>query len=201
MRSSIIRVAQALFLAAYALPTILAAPSESSDIPSNVKDVCDSAAIASEQYFGDNDEVKMTSFSCANGLTGDAGSGNSTEGDSGSMQVPTNVCGTQCNVNCFGPSWQGGGPDPNDCQKIANTMANYPQNELLITQSVPIAQFQVGSCYTMFVNKVSKDLQYCYKDWANHLHDVAFNCQAPNNAHGGRCDAQSNNYYIEAYRS
>jgi len=196
MRSTIIRIAQALFLAAYALPNILATSSPA--IPDEVSALCESPTAISEAWVGENKDVKMTSYSCTN----ISGNGNSTAEESSLTKRANNVCGAQCVTDCFNPA--GGGPDPNECHVISDALRYNSQNignVFDIPRSAAVVRMQYASCYSFFVNQATVDLQYCRQDWAAVLDYVAFNCQAQQNAHGGLCLASSKQWFIQVQHS
>jgi len=115
----------------------------------------------------------------------------------------TNLCTDNCTTNCFVPA--GGGPDPNECHVIAdalrfesqNTGAIFavglsPNNTVILTYS---------SCKSFFVNQDLGPVAYCRTNWADTLDNLAFNCQATQNAHGGNCVAVDQRYFIQVQHS
>ncbi|RDB16892.1 hypothetical protein Hypma_002428 [Hypsizygus marmoreus] len=115
----------------------------------------------------------------------------------------TNICATACNTNCFLPA--GGGPDPNECHVITDALRYESENTG--------ALFQVGTgvnntvvmtyrgCRSSFVNQDLGAVVYCRTNWADILDSLAFNCQTPQNAHGGNCVATDQRYFIQAQHS
>ncbi|KAI0089796.1 hypothetical protein BDY19DRAFT_86079 [Irpex rosettiformis] len=111
-----------------------------------------------------------------------------------------NVCGAQCNTNCFTPS--GGGPDPNECHVIADALLYDSQNVgALFTmdpaQNTSVITMQYRSCKTFIVDQAGIPLTYCRTDWSAVLDFVAFNCQSQQNAHGGNCVAADQRWFIQ----
>ncbi|THH27069.1 hypothetical protein EUX98_g7119 [Antrodiella citrinella] len=185
MRSTLICIAQTLFLVACAIPSILAqTPNNASD---SLSAYCPDAKEQSKSLVGARRDVEMITYSCG------ASSGNHTE-EAGNMMKrgnPTNVCGAQCTTHCFNPS--GGGPDPNECKVVSDALRYDSQNignlfNIPQTTNGAVVTMQYKSCKSFFVNQAKGlDLQYCRQDWASVLDYVAFNCQATQNAHGGLC--------------
>ncbi|KAI0697470.1 hypothetical protein BC835DRAFT_1338298 [Cytidiella melzeri] len=115
-----------------------------------------------------------------------------------------NVCGAQCNTNCFTPS--GGGPDPNECHVITDALLYDSQNIGALFQLDPALNtstitMQYRSCKTFIVNQDSVALTYCRTDWSAVLDYVAFNCQSQQNAHGGNCVAADQRWFIQVQSS
>lgn len=69
-------------------------------------------------YIGPNQDVLAEYYSCASTFANNTVS-------SVEKRV-TNECGASCTTNCYTPS--GGGPDPNDCQVIADALLFEGQN-------------------------------------------------------------------------
>ncbi|KAJ3551900.1 hypothetical protein NM688_g4442 [Phlebia brevispora] len=102
------------------------------------------------------------------------------------------VCGANCTTDCFTPS--GGGPDPNDCQVIADALLYDSQNvgalfTLDPTNGTQRITMQYRSCLTYMLNQDVVPITYCRTDWSQLVEYIAFNCQAEQNAHGGLCVA------------
>ncbi|KAH8091379.1 hypothetical protein BXZ70DRAFT_1011192 [Cristinia sonorae] len=206
MRSSFLTLAVSL---ACFFPASLATPS-SADSPAGLSALCEDPSVVSESYIGDNKDVKMTAYSCSNVI---AGAGNDTsdahkreddleEGETSLTKRALGVCGATCDTHCFNPA--GGGPDPNQCKVISNALRYYSQtsgNVFNIPRNAAVVHVQYASCYSFFVNQANQDLQYCRQDWAAVLDYVAFNCQAPQNAHGGLCVARSQQWFIQVQHS
>ncbi|KAI0089759.1 hypothetical protein BDY19DRAFT_84228 [Irpex rosettiformis] len=111
-----------------------------------------------------------------------------------------NVCGAQCNTNCFTPS--GGGPDPNECHVITDALLYDSQNvgasfTMNPAQNTSVITMQYRSCKTFIVNQAGMPLTYCRSDWSAILDFVAFNCQSEENAHGGNCVAADQWWFIQ----
>ncbi|KAG7095314.1 hypothetical protein E1B28_006079 [Marasmius oreades] len=161
-------------------------------------EVCPGQVVNSEMFIGEHRDVKVEFVTCPQ-----------TKRTLGNRAIelrqtpPTNVCGQQCNTNCFTPS--GGGPDPNECHIIADALRFDSENIGAIfpigtgTNNTIVMTFR--SCKTFFVNHDLGDLAYCRTDWADVLDFVAFNCQAPQNAHGGNCVAADQRWFIQAQHS
>ncbi|KAH7882076.1 hypothetical protein F5I97DRAFT_1939555 [Phlebopus sp. FC_14] len=149
--------------------------------------ICEGRQVVSTTYIGANKDVKTEVLSCANSLT--------SRDVVGKRQ--TDVCGQNCTTNCFTPS--GGGPNPYDCQVIADALLYDSQNVgplFNVTVGTPIFM-QYASCESFFVNQVSYNLTYCRSDWSSIIEYVAFNCQAQQNAHGGNCVASDQSWFIQ----
>ncbi|KAF5371364.1 hypothetical protein D9615_009685 [Tricholomella constricta] len=115
----------------------------------------------------------------------------------------TNLCAVACNRNCFLPS--GGGPDPNECNVIADALRYESQNTGAIfavgTGVNNTIVMTYSSCKSFFVNQDLGPVAYCRTNWADTLDNVAFNCQATQNAHGGNCVAIDQRYFIQVQHS
>ncbi|KAF7303610.1 hypothetical protein MIND_00590300 [Mycena indigotica] len=116
---------------------------------------------------------------------------------------PVNVCGNTCNTFCFTPS--GGGPDPNDCNVIADALLYNSQNIGPLftvpsgTNNTVVMQY--ATCLTFFVNQESVPIEYCRSDWASLVKFIAPNCQATQNAHGGLCLASNQQWFAQVNHS
>ncbi|EKM52844.1 uncharacterized protein PHACADRAFT_212053 [Phanerochaete carnosa HHB-10118-sp] len=115
-----------------------------------------------------------------------------------------NVCGTPFNTFCFTPS--GGGPDPNDCHVITDALLYDSQNvgalfTLDPAQNTSVITMTYQSCESFMVNQDSVALTYCRTDWASILDNLAFNCQATQNAHGGLSVATNQEWFIQVQHS
>lgn len=152
-------------------------------------DICPEQAVIVEYYIGEGKNVTVEEISCPQAIQ---------RRDLESRQ--TNVCGAQCNTDCFIPS--GGGPDPNDCHVIADALRYDSQN------TAPLFTIPAGanntiamtylSCKSFFVNQEpNATLEYCRTDWAAVIDWVAPNCQSTQNAHGGLCLANDQSWFIE----
>jgi hypothetical protein len=111
----------------------------------------------------------------------------------------TNVCGALCATTCFTPA--GGGPDPNDCHVIADAILEDSQSIGALfeigtgTNNTVVMKF--NSCETFFLNQALGPLIYCRTDWAALVNDIAPNCQATQNAHGGLCVADDQSWFVQ----
>ncbi|THH27893.1 hypothetical protein EUX98_g6295 [Antrodiella citrinella] len=148
---------------------------------------CKSPVVAEQSYIGN---VQLSAIQCANFLPS----------FSKRQTTPvSNVCGAQCDTHCFNPA--GGGPDPNDCNVIADALRYDSQDiseEFNVSTTNALFVLQYHSCESFFVNQAgSTDLTYCRSDWAAVIDFVAFNCQATQNAHGGLCVAASQEWFIQ----
>lgn len=100
-------------------------------------DICPSPIIVSEQYIGENQDVKVQVIQCDTSIAA--------RDTTQLSKRQANVCGATCmsffsspsfillnydlvlgNTNCFTPS--GGGPDPNECHVIADALRYDSQN-------------------------------------------------------------------------
>ncbi|EIW76546.1 hypothetical protein CONPUDRAFT_76192 [Coniophora puteana RWD-64-598 SS2] len=159
-----------------------------------VEFVCEDLQVLSTSYIGDASQVKAQTVHCAN-----------LERRSNLVKskraAPTNVCGAACTTNCFTPS--GGGPNPNDCQVIADALLYDSQNTgnlFNITIGTPV-YMQYATCETFFVNQASVNQTYCRDDWSTVTEYVADNCQSTQNAHGGNCVADDGSWFIQIQAS
>ncbi|KAF8067042.1 hypothetical protein FPV67DRAFT_1670500 [Lyophyllum atratum] len=156
--------------------------------------VCSGQVTVSESFIGEDRNVKVEVATCPKAIVQPRAL---LEGRQ------TNLCTVNCTRNCFLPS--GGGPDPNDCHIIADALRFESQNTGAI--------FEVGtgvnntvlltysSCKSFFVNQDLAPVAYCRTNWANTLDNVAVNCQATQNAHGGNCVATDQRYFIQVQHS
>jgi len=55
--------------------------------------------------------------------------------------------------------------------------------------------YSLGSCEVSVNNYFDGNLTYCWNDLRGVTNDIAWNCQATQNAHGGYC-AMNNSLYI-----
>ncbi|EKM60168.1 uncharacterized protein PHACADRAFT_203435 [Phanerochaete carnosa HHB-10118-sp] len=115
-----------------------------------------------------------------------------------------NVCGAPYNTSCFTPS--GGGPDPNDCHVITDALLYDSQNigalfTLDPAQNTSLITMTYQSCESFMVNQDNVALTYCRTDWASILDNLAFNCQATQNAHGGLSVATDQEWFIQVQHS
>ncbi|KAF9255467.1 hypothetical protein L218DRAFT_937608 [Marasmius fiardii PR-910] len=157
------------------------------------QEICPGQVVKSETFIGANHNVKVEFTTCPQ----------SSKVLKPSETTPPPIeCGTSCENHCFTPS--GGGPDPNECHVIADALRFDDQNVgtfLNVTNEAPRVILTYGSCVSFFQNQATGDLIYCRKDWADILDDVAFNCQAPQNAHGGLCVAFDGLWFIQVQPS
>ncbi|KAJ3928067.1 MAG: hypothetical protein NXY57DRAFT_1041924 [Lentinula lateritia] len=177
--SNIVLGATSLFLVK-ATPTI---------ITKREQIVCPGQVTVSEIFIGANSNVKLAQVYCPENT------------------VPT-LTPRQDNgsTNCFTPS--GGGPDPNDCTVIADAMRFYSQN-VTLPLHVEDDTFLIGTgtnntvvltystCETFYVNQDPVEQSYCYSDWASIVDYIAPNCQSTQNAHGGNCVADDQQWFIQ----
>ncbi|KDQ50526.1 hypothetical protein JAAARDRAFT_41986 [Jaapia argillacea MUCL 33604] len=98
------------------------------------------------------------------------------------------LCGASCTTYCYTPA--GGGPNPNDCQTLANGFSG----DYTMTAGYYYT-WTYGSCEVQQSNIISpaQDIYYCYSDLAGVVSYIAWNCQATQNAHGGYCDFYNDN--------
>ncbi|KAF9228159.1 hypothetical protein BS17DRAFT_773168 [Gyrodon lividus] len=152
---------------------------------------CADKQVLSTIYLGANKDVKAEVLSCTSTLAGR---------DLISKRQ-TDICGAACTTNCFYPA--GGGPDPNDCQVIADALLYDSENVgplFNITTGNSIFM-QYASCESFFVNQVSYNLTYCRSDWSSVIEYLAFNCQSQQNAHGGNCVANDQSWFSQVQTS
>ncbi|KIK64067.1 hypothetical protein GYMLUDRAFT_429931 [Collybiopsis luxurians FD-317 M1] len=175
--------------------------------------VCPGQVTISETFIGVKDHVRVARVDCpgdnTTGSTMDAretpARRTQTRGrtlissrqDNGA--APVDVCGARCNTDCFTPS--GGGPDPNDCAVIADAMKYYSQsanNTFVISPGLNSRLvLSYNTCQTFYVNQSPGQQSYCFDDWAAIVNWVAPNCQSTENAHGGNCVAEDQQWFIQ----
>lgn len=118
-------------------------------------------------------------------------------------------CGAPCSSSCY----QGlGGPNPNDCQHIANSL--YSQNpQLFVLNPNNFVLLSYQSCGTGIQNQIAassigcpQTMIYDYTDWGAVAQYLAWSCQAAQYARGGRCTGNTglyqpgtNDFYIQVY--
>ncbi|KAF8898026.1 hypothetical protein CPB84DRAFT_1781176 [Gymnopilus junonius] len=171
-----------------------------SALPFDDESVCPGGEteILSETYIGKDHNVKMTTLSCSTKV-------HASNTLSARQTAPLNVCGANCNTNCFIPA--GGGPDPNECHIIADALLYDSQNVGALftiptgnSTSNPVVM-QYRSCKTFFINQDAQNLEYCRTDWSSLIDWLAFNCQATQNAHGGNCVAVDQRWFVQVQTS
>lgn len=106
--------------------------------------------------------------------------------DEGTTLTKRNIdlCGAPCTTYC---STGIGGPNPNDCVKLAN---QYKNAGTFIASPGYTYFWNYGSCDVYMNNNSGQDLYYCYDtgDWAGIVKYVAQHCQATHgNYNGGTC--------------
>ncbi|KAF9456084.1 hypothetical protein BDZ94DRAFT_1327212 [Collybia nuda] len=158
--------------------------------------ICKGQVTVSTSYIGKDHNVKVEQVTCP---------------DAQSLQPVTglearqasNVCGATCNTNCFTPS--GGGPNPNECHVITDALKFESENTgptfTIGTGAINTIVMTYLSCKTFFVNQDVSTLSYCRNDWASLVDIVAFDCQAPQNAHGGNCVAADGRWFVQVQHS
>lgn len=118
-------------------------------------------------------------------------------------------CGAPCQSACYPGS---NGPNPFDCQFIFNSM--WQQNPPLFTlEPNNFVLLTHYSCGTGIQNQIasspigcSQKMIYDYPDWASIGSYLAWNCQAPQGARGGKCTGTTGlyqpsipDYYVQVY--
>ncbi|EGN94730.1 hypothetical protein SERLA73DRAFT_143588 [Serpula lacrymans var. lacrymans S7.3] len=179
----------ALALASTLVPAIYGSPATS-----GTDFTCEDQQVVSTSYIGEAQNVKSEIVTCSNTPKAPT--------SLVSQAVPVNVCGATCTTNCFTPS--GGGPDPNDCQVIADALLYDSQNVgalFNITAATSGVVMQYQSCETFFIDQASYNLTYCRTDWSSLVNYIAFNCQATQNAHGGNCVASDQTWFVQVQTS
>ncbi|CCA77278.1 hypothetical protein PIIN_11256 [Serendipita indica DSM 11827] len=134
-------------------------------------------------------------------------------GNNGFESNAVSKCDAPCTSSCYSGN-PGGGPDPNDCEYATGLLfARNPQLFTLPTGGYNL--FTWRSCGIGIQNQIvssgapcTQRMQYDHADVANVARYLAWNCQAAQNAHGGRCTADSGVYipnfpdfYIQVYRN
>ncbi|KZP32029.1 hypothetical protein FIBSPDRAFT_813033 [Athelia psychrophila] len=183
-----------LLYSAAAFATFLATSFASPLTPDN----CAGKELLENTYIGPNQDVLAEYYSCASTFANNTVS-------SVEKRV-TNECGASCTTNCYTPS--GGGPDPNDCQVIADALLFEGQNTgPLFTigkasnATTNFVRLRYSTCNSTIVNQDTSSIEYCYSDWAGVTGYVANNCQATQNAHGGICVAANQQFFIQVNHS
>ncbi|PVF98259.1 hypothetical protein CPB86DRAFT_873592 [Serendipita vermifera] len=118
-------------------------------------------------------------------------------------------CGAPCTTFCYSGT---GGPDPNHCDFIFNSMrVESPALFTLNPNQFILATYQ--SCGTGIQNQIasssvgcSQKMIYDWPDWADIGHYIAWNCQAAQNARGGQClgdtglyQSGTHDFYVQVY--
>ncbi|TDL22432.1 hypothetical protein BD410DRAFT_260759 [Rickenella mellea] len=162
-----------------------------------ISEVCKGSKVISQSYIGKDNNVLAEQLAC-----GDKDLRAAFSGSTGlsPRQDPNNVCGANCNTNCFTPA--GGGPNPNECHVIADALLFNSQNIGALFQIGPAVNSSVlvltfRSCKTFMVDQTPNTLTYCRTDWSALVDIIAFNCQAQQNAHGGNCVAKDQRWFIQ----
>jgi hypothetical protein len=159
--------------------------------------VCDGAVTLASIWIGEAKDVEIRSVFCPN--FHQRGDGQHMLEQPLETAAPKNVCGAACATNCFTPA--GGGPDPNECHVIADAL-RFDSESIgplfdIGTGSNNTVVLKYNSCETFFLNQASGPLTYCRTDWASLIDDVAPNCQATQNAHGGNCVADDQSWFVQ----
>ncbi|KAH7098526.1 hypothetical protein BKA62DRAFT_368315 [Auriculariales sp. MPI-PUGE-AT-0066] len=101
-----------------------------------------------------------------------------------------NACGAWCPTTCYTPAGRHG-PNPNDCSRLVQGMT---QGSFTVERGSALS-YWLGSCGVTITNRSNyRYLRYCYKDLQVVTNWIAWNCQAPQNAHGGQCKFHNSNY-------
>ncbi|KIP02237.1 hypothetical protein PHLGIDRAFT_37983 [Phlebiopsis gigantea 11061_1 CR5-6] len=182
MRTSFVALAAALLV-----PSVYSAivPLES---------FCSNPKVVSTFYTGQNNDVRVDHTACDEVRNIAALETRQTN----------NVCGAPFDTFCFTPA--GGGPDPNECHVITDALLYDSQNvgalfTLDPAQNTTVITMTYRSCESFMVNQAGVALTYCRTDWASILDNLAFNCQATQNAHGGLSVAQNQEWFIQVQTS
>ncbi|GJE97428.1 hypothetical protein PsYK624_136470 [Phanerochaete sordida] len=98
------------------------------------------------------------------------------------------LCGAPCTTVCHGGT---GGPNPNDCQTLANNHAN--DGEFTVSYGT-FGWWTYGSCAAGLANHWGADVYYCWdtKNLAGVISYLAWNCQSTQHANGGQCNFNNN---------
>ncbi|PVF98650.1 hypothetical protein CPB86DRAFT_784479 [Serendipita vermifera] len=120
-------------------------------------------------------------------------------------------CGAPCRSACYPGT---GGPNPNDCEFMINSMLNSRQQLFTLTTD-NFVLFTHNSCGIGVQNQIApsinppgctRNMLYNYQDVGSIARYLAWNCQAAQNARGGKCEAtfgsyQTNipDYYVQVY--
>ncbi|KAI0032428.1 hypothetical protein K488DRAFT_70631 [Vararia minispora EC-137] len=177
-----------IFAAVLALATVVAA-----------EFTCVNPHVTEQTTAGQNGEVVVKALQCEN--EAELRSIHDTIRFARRQSAPVDVCGNTCNTNCFSGQ-VGTGPNPNDCQIIADALLYDSQNvgPLFTTDpanSTAVVTMQYQTCEALFINQAGVALQYCRTDFSSLTHLLAFNCQAQQNAHGGNCVATDQRWFVQ----
>ncbi|EKM60195.1 uncharacterized protein PHACADRAFT_203454 [Phanerochaete carnosa HHB-10118-sp] len=156
---------------------------------------CQNPRALNTTYIGRNNDVLVRRIACDNVPTPQFARAIET-------RQSTSACGEPTTTNCFTPA--GGGPDPNDCQIIAEALSFDSQNavdgdafSLAPSGSDAVLTLTFNSCESFIVNQAGAPLTYCRSDWSSAVNNLAFNCQATQNAHGGNAVANDQSFFIQ----
>ncbi|KAF7966168.1 hypothetical protein HWV62_39760 [Athelia sp. TMB] len=187
------------------IPILLATALVASSSPLSTASCAGKETLVTE-YIGPQKDVLAEYYSCASAPTT---FGNTTVTPSTTTAAkrasPTDLCGASCTTTCYTPA--GGGPDPNDCQVIADALLFEGQNTgPLFTlgtagnSTTNFIRLRYSSCNSTIVNQDPTSIEYCYSDWAGVTGYVGKNCQATSSppAHGGICVASDQQFFIHA---
>ncbi|EKM55987.1 uncharacterized protein PHACADRAFT_209491 [Phanerochaete carnosa HHB-10118-sp] len=160
---------------------------------------CQNPRALDTTYIGRNNEVLVRQIACDSVPT-------SQVARAIEARQSTNACSEPTTTNCFTPA--GGGPDPNDCQVIAGAISFNSQGDVLgdtfmlaPSGSAAVVSMSFQSCESFIVNQLGSNLTYCLTDWASTINNLAFNCQATQNAHGGNAVANDQSFFIQVQHS
>ncbi|KAJ7171205.1 hypothetical protein C8R46DRAFT_1216792 [Mycena filopes] len=163
-------------------------------VPKASADVCEGQVTLSETFIGEDKNVRVQYATCPTYAP-----------KVKALATPpiVDVCGNTCDTICFTPS--GGGPNPNDCNVIADALLYDSQNIgplfTIGTGTNNTVVMQYASCLTFFVNQDPAPIAYCRNDWSSLVKIIAPNCQATQNAHGGKCVATDKQWFAQVNHS
>ncbi|PFH48733.1 hypothetical protein AMATHDRAFT_105233, partial [Amanita thiersii Skay4041] len=145
--------------------------------------VCEGETVLSEGFIGKDKNVKVQHLTCPRQLI----TGRSLEARQ------TNECATPCSRICF-LGQVGTGPNPNDCHVISDSILFNSENIgpflNISTGTNNTISYTFRSCEAFIVNQDFTPI-------AQTIDNVAFNCQAQQNAHGGKCVSSDERYVIQ----
>ncbi|KIM86519.1 hypothetical protein PILCRDRAFT_306601 [Piloderma croceum F 1598] len=162
---------------------------------------CVAKQILGKTFIGPNKDVIAEYYSCVTSASPPEVSAALATHKNG----PTNVCGLACTTHCYNGS---GGPNPNDCQVIADALLYESQN---IGNNVEVGAagpnltnyltMIYASCKSTLVNQLATNITYCRNDWAGITGYIGANCQSTQKAKGGICVETKKKFFVQVNHS
>ncbi|KAI0310909.1 hypothetical protein OF83DRAFT_1069735 [Amylostereum chailletii] len=152
--------------------------------------VCENPTMLATTTAGANSEVEVEYLRCSNA--------DSIRAQSQVLRFEKRqigVCGAPlCATNCFSGS-PGTGPVPGNCTFIADALFTLDP-----AANTTVITMKYQSCDTFIVNQAAVPLQYCRTAWSELVNDLAQGCQAAPNAHGWKCVANDQRWFVQVQR-